>query len=578
MKPKHFKIWLLPIFLFIPSLIFSQNFTAITVGEIVTSESGSRSINFLDFNNDEHEDIFITNGTSGGENNMMYLNNGDGTFTLIDNAINQDDSPTDGASCADYNNDGFIDAFAVNWYNDDNLLYLNDNNGGFTQIDTGFISTGGGYSETASWGDADQDGFVDLYVTNSSGNKKNYLFKNHGNGYFERILGQDIVEDAYFSRCVNWIDYDMDGDEDIFVTNESNQANNLYRNDGDFNFTKIETGVLVNDLNSSMSASWADYDNDGDFDVFVANYQQGNILYINDGEGNFSNSNLTWSDDIGCSFSSAFSDYDNDGDLDLFVTNGYCSDDLLNYLYENNGDATFTKIDEGPIATDLGGSYGCAWGDYNNDGHLDLAVANWQDETQTNSLYQNDGNDNKWLKIKLQGELSNYSAIGAYVKIKTSLDGIDSWQTKQVSGQSGYCGQNSLVVHFGLGEIETVDSLIITWPSGIEQVFTTIESNTFYSIIEDEALETVGIDHIKKKNPSPFSVFPNPTHSSISLEYKGNDVDAQLFIYSVDGKLMQNKDIEIGENKIDLNSYSEKILIFKFVDKQGEYAQKIIKL
>lgn len=578
MKPESYTKTLLLILLILPSLLFSQDFTSVSIGDIVTTPSGSRSSNFIDINNDNYEDIFISNGTSGGENNMMYLNNGDGTFTLIDNVINEDNTPSDGATCADYDNDGSIDVFVVNWYNDDNLLYLNDNIGGFSQIDTGFISTGGGYSETASWGDADQDGYVDLYVTNSGGNKKNFLFKNHGNGYFERILGQDIVNDAYYSRCVNWIDYDNDGDEDVFVTNENNQANNLYRNDGDFVFTKIETGILVTDLKSSMSASWADFDNDGDFDVFVANYQQNNKLYINDGEGNFSYSSGPWNSDIGCSFSSSFSDYDNDGDLDLFVTNGYCSDDLVNYLYENNGDASFTKIEEGVIATDVGGSFGCAWGDYNNDGQLDLVVANWQDETQTNSLYKNDGNENHWLKVKLHGEESNLSAIGTYVKVKVNLNGVETWQTKQVSGQSGYCSQNSLVVHFGLGDALLIDSLIIKWPSGIEQIFTDLESSTYYSVVEDEEVETVGINLYKRDNSSLFNVFPNPTHSEIILNYKGNDRNAQLFIYTIGGKLIHQTLIESGQNKIELSKYEGSVFIFKLVDDDGIYSQQVIKM
>ena len=162
MKPECLIKILIITLLTSPSLLVSQEFTALSVGDIVNTPSGSRSTNFIDFNNDNYEDIFISNGTTGGENNMMYLNNGDGTFSLINNIINEDNTPSDGATCADYNNDGSPDVFVVNWYNDDNLLYLNDNEGGFSQIDSGFITTGGGYSETASWGDANQDGFVDL--------------------------------------------------------------------------------------------------------------------------------------------------------------------------------------------------------------------------------------------------------------------------------------------------------------------------------------------------------------------------------------------------------------------------------
>ena len=266
----------------------AQQFTQITTGSIVTTPSGSRSCNFLDLNNDNFQDILITNGTSGGENNMCYLNNGDGTFSLMNNPIVQDNTPTDGATCADYDNDGLIDVFAVNWYNVDNLHYKNIGGGNFERIDTSIISDQLGFSETAAWGDYNNDGLVDLYVTNSAGSKKNFLYKNLGSGKFEPILAVDPVSHNFASRCVNWIDYDGDGDQDLFVTNENNQANNLYRNDGGLAFTSIVGDPIVSDNFSSMSSSWADYDNDGDFDLFVANYQQNNQMFMNDGQGNFS--------------------------------------------------------------------------------------------------------------------------------------------------------------------------------------------------------------------------------------------------------------------------------------------------
>ena len=162
--------------LFIVSLLlynaiaFGQTFTKITSGPVVTSPADSRSVNWVDVNNDGFVDLFISNGKAGGQNNMYYINNGDRTFTRVTNdIIVLDNKPSDGATFADSDNDGDLDAFVVNWYNQDNLFYTNDGTGIFTQITSTPVVTSGGYSETASWGDYDGDGLLDLYITRSGG-------------------------------------------------------------------------------------------------------------------------------------------------------------------------------------------------------------------------------------------------------------------------------------------------------------------------------------------------------------------------------------------------------------------------
>lgn len=504
-------------FLFPPLEICSQQFTRVTTSPVTTTPSGSRSCNFLDFNHDDFQDFLITNGTTGGEDNMLYLNNGDGTFTLVNDTVCRDHSPSDGATAADYDNDGFIDLYVVNWYGVDNLLYHNAGGASFTQVDTGTIPHDGGYSETAAWGDMDQDGLLDLYVTNSAGTLRNFLYRNLGGGAFEKVTTVTPATEQYASRCVNWIDYDLDGDQDLFVANEATQRNNLYRNDGYPNFTKIMTGPHVTSNFSSHSGSWADYDNDGDLDLLVANYNQVNQLFQNDGMGNFTQVSNPFGTDIGCSFSSSFADYDNDGDLDLFVTNGFCQSYVKNYLYENHGNGTFTRNLTEPMAIDSGSSYGCAWGDYDNDGFMDLLVANWRNETQPNSLYHNGGNAHHWMELKLQGTPSNRSAIGAIVRCKAILNGNPVWQLREVTSQSGYCSQNSLVVHFGLADATLMDSLEVRWPSGTIQTFTGIAPNHLYSLVENGSITVVG-----RAAPTPeimdIHVFPSPSKGSFTVE------------------------------------------------------------
>ena len=313
----------------------AQLFTRITTGTIVNTPSDSRSCNWIDFNNDGFQDVMITNGKAGGENNMLYVNNGDGTFTEITGqSIVNDNLPSDGATWADADNDGDLDAFVVNWYGENNLFYLNNNNDGtFTQVTTGIAVNDFGYSETAAWGDYNNDGFVDVYVTNSDGTKQNYLYRNNGDATFTKITTGEITTDANFSRSANWIDYDLDGDADMFVTNEANQHENFYINNGDETFTKLTGNPLVMNGGKTMSSSWGDVDNDGDFDVFLANDGANNALFINDGTGDFTKASTDIvSTDGGNSFGSNFADIDNDGDLDLFVTNSFWGTMWNNYL------------------------------------------------------------------------------------------------------------------------------------------------------------------------------------------------------------------------------------------------------
>lgn len=534
--------------LFASSIVLSssaeaQQFQKVLEGPLVTTLSGSRSCNFLDFNGDHFQDILLTNGKSGGEDNMLYLNDGFGNFTLYEDTMIHDGSPSDGATCADYNNDGFVDAYVANWYNVDNLLYENINGTGFNRIGSGAIATDNGYSETASWGDYDDDGFVDLYVTNSEGNKKNFLYHNLGNGSFERILTGAPATEAFTSRCVNWIDYDRDGDQDLFVTNEGNTKNNLYQNDGTGVFTKILTGPLVADNLTSMSSSWGDYDNDGDFDVFIANHEQASQLFSNDGAGNFTLTPGIWDQEVGCSFSSSFGDYDNDGFLDLFITNGFCAPNLTNFLYRNLGNGTFEKILSEEVAIDTGSSYGCAWGDIENDGFLDLIVANWQQESQENNLYKNLGNSNGWLELELEGVISNKSAIGAIISCTATINGQSVTQTREVSAQSGYCSQNSLVVHFGLGNATEITDIGIFWPSGIEESFGNLQLNTFYKVIEGQGIGILGFSE-PLDDQRKMLAYPNPTTDQLIVQiptFVGEEITVSLM--NDQGKILVEKNI-----------------------------------
>ena len=478
-------------------IALSQTFTKITTISPVTELGAWRSVNWVDYDGDGNLDLFVTRGKAGGQDNVLFRNDGaaTGTFTrMSDLVISQDHMPSDGSSWADYDNDGSLDAFTANWYGLNNLLFKNDGDGSFTRILSGSIVTDGGYSETGTWGDYNNDGLVDLYVANSAGAKQNFLYKNLGNGQFERIMSGSPVTDIQTSRGVTWVDYDGDGDLDLFVANESGENESLYKNmlkeSGVDTFKRVTGDPLVTSGGSSWSGSWADYDNDGDQDVFVVNQGgQPSIHFINNGDGSFtplSSGSITTDDGYGAS--AAWADMDNDGDLDLVVSHAYAGSPVGNYLYKNllieTGTPTLERVTTGPVVTDPGYSYGLSWGDYDEDGDLDLFVARTLNENQTNALYRNDGDVKQWLTVECRGTHSNASAIGATIRAKAIIGGKPVWQMRVIEGQSGYCGQN-LQAHFGFGDAAIIDSLVIGWPSGSSSIYTSVSPDRHVRIVED---------------------------------------------------------------------------------------------
>ncbi len=476
---------LLILLLLLPLFVPAQQFSRVQNSPVVSDGGDSRAVNWIDYDNDGDLDLFITNGPSGGQNNFFYTNNGNGSFSKVDSlAITQDGTPSDGSSWSDFNNDGHPDLFVANWYNIDNLLYISNGNGTFTLLsDTS--SKDRGYSESASWADTDSDAFADLFVANSSGNLGNFVYKNSRMEKFSRISGIPVSEDGGSSRHMNFADYDGDGHLDLFVPNENNENNFLYHNNGDGTYAAVTDGDIVNTASSSFGSSWGDYDNDGDLDLFVANWDnQNNFLYRNNGDGTFE----TVTDGIivndgGYSVGSAWADVDNDGDLDLFVANAFSPAATTNFLYLNKGDSKFEK-DTSNVSSESGWSYGASFGDFNRDGALDLAIAKCFNANESNALWLNNGNGNAWLTVKLEGTVSNRSAIGAVVRAKAAINGKNVWQMRQVSSQEGYCGQN-LESHFGLGDAQLVDSLVVQWPSGESEVFTHVSTNKVLKVKEN---------------------------------------------------------------------------------------------
>ncbi len=522
----------------------AQLFTPVQGDPIVSDYTDSRSVNIVDVNNDGADDVFISNGLEGGQDDLLYINNGDATFTKDSSAITSDGKSSVGASFADYDNDGDLDAYVTNWYGQLNGLFTNDGNGIFNQMGNTTLPQEASYSETATWGDYDDDGRLDLFVTNSgvqsnAGTRKNALYRQADLGTFVPVDTGVIVTETDYSRNADWLDLDKDGDLDLLVSNESNQPNDWYLNEGDGYFLKQTGQPLVTTNSSTMSFSAGDIDNDGDLDLFFANalyfQEQDNLLFRNENGVFEADENSILSSDGGCSYGSAFGDYNNDGHLDLVVSNGFCNgtDNLKNRLYENQGDGTFIKVENAFSDLPMICSYGLAWGDLNNDGFLDLVIANCKNSpsfpTFPNEVLLNNGNDNNWVKINLIGTISNRSAIGAEINLTASIDGQEVTQLRTISSQSGYAGQNSLTVHFGLGDASTIALIEVHWPSGIT---TTLQN--------EPANQTLTIEETTSGASTPFlkdnqiQIIPNPNHGEFKLrlditsEFSDQDIHLKL--------------------------------------------------
>jgi hypothetical protein len=564
------------------TLVFSQNlfpqgFIKITAGPVVNDGGWCYAGCWADFNNDSYIDLFVCNNQTGNKNNFLYLNNGNGTFTKVTTGIVVNDGGSSyGCTAGDYDNDGDLDLFVSN-YGENNFLYSNNGDGTFTKITSGVIVSDGGNSVGCSWGDYDNDSYIDLFVCNR--NQNNFLYHNNGNGAFTKITSGAIVTDNSNSGGCAWGDYNNDGYIDMFVANAGPAADFLYSNNGNGTFTKITSGPVVTDVEHSSGGSWADYDNDGDLDLLVTCGVVGtgyNRLYRNNGDGSFtkitSDPVVTYNHWAG---GAGFGDFDNDGNPDVFI-GGY---DGVNLLFRNNGNGTFTKIDTGSVVNDGGYKMGAMWGDYDNDGDLDLFTARNNYFSGNNSLYMNTGNNNKWINIKCLGTVSNKAGLGAKVFCRAMINSSVKRQMQVVSSQTGGAnsGMSSLNAEFGLGNASVIDSLIIQWPSGIIDRYTGVAVNRFVTAIEGQGL--VQVKSINTSVPERFLLYqnyPNPFNPSTKIKFdvtadgKGQKADVKLIIYNILGKeitSLVNQSLSPGTYEVEWNAsdYPSGMYFYKLV-------------
>jgi len=460
-------------------ILWNPTFERITVGEIATDTQDSAGATWGDINNDGWEDLYVVNFR---QQNAMYLNNHDGTFSKA-TGIAPVQSANDGLAAAfgDIDNDGDLDLFVSDKSNDQ--LYRNDGNGTWTLKTSDPTGQDGLVSLGAAWADYDNDGWIDLAVAMGGGvaSTPNLLYRNLQNGSFSRITTGAVASSTGYNISASWADYDDDGKPDLLLTGD----NLLFHNAGNGAFANITSTPISTVTGFPHGGGWADYDNDGDLDVLIVNISGDSQLYRNDGGGEFTPvyiSAFSGMSAIGLQWG----DFDLDGFIDVALARR--SQPLR--VFRNDGNGGFSAFPMPVVPDNYGNTV--SWVDYDNDGDLDLFLARGGDtgdlNNQENLLLKNSGSTNAWLSVELNGSVSNKKGIGAKVRLTAQIGGQSRQQMRQVGGGDTY-GGNSMLAHFGLGNATSIQELRIEWPSGLVQTLNNVAPNQILDIAEDGTSE-----------------------------------------------------------------------------------------
>lgn len=496
---------------------------------------------FFDYDNDGWMDIFILGGrrledVPEGASNRLYKNNRDGTFTdVTEKAGLLDAGWAVGVCVGDYNNDGYEDLFIT--YYGQNKLYRNNGDGTFTDATAkaGLLHEGIRYGSGCTFLDYNRDGLLDLFVSNyveidlanaakpsldvpgcnyegvpvacgpkGLGSPTHSLYRNNGDGTFTDVSKESGIAGVRGSYGLTAVSFDVDEDgwPDIFVACDTTSSLLLLNNhDGTFREDGLMRGVAISPDGEDMGGMGigvGDFDLDGHLDMLKTHFQtQAAGLYRNDGKGDFEDmanaagiagerQYVSWGTDI--------VDLDNDGFPDIFWVTGnvYAEIERINprfpykgprVLFRNRGNGTFERVrdDAGSAINSLHVSRGCAFGDFDNDGDLDILIMN---QHEPPSLLRNDApQENHWLKVRLEGTKSNRSAIGARVLVRYG----GKVQAQAVLSQSSYMSANDPRLHFGLGKATTAD-IEVYWPAGGVEKFPAQAADRLITIREGKGI------------------------------------------------------------------------------------------
>lgn len=451
-------------------------FTDVASAVGVAKAGDPGAVAWLDFDNDGDEDLFVAAlGTD-----RLYRNGGADRFTKVrGSGLEKAATASFGAAVGDFDNDGWLDLFVAN-LDAGNRLYRNENGARFRDV-TKSAKVGGGSttsSYSAAWADYDRDGFLDLYVANGTQQQvaRNFLYRNLGDGTFREVaVSAGVDADSTSSLGCAWADYDNDGWPDLYVANFG-QPNRLYRNNGDGTFRERAQQAGVDDSGNGAGAAWADYDNDGWLDLYLFNTNSGasaDRLWRNRRDGTFGDVTATVGlAEQGDGESVVWADVDNDGFQDLYVVNRSDFSPQKNRLFRSIGGTVFADVTQLAGVAGSGAGQPAAVADYDGDGYLDLFVGNLPGKRE--ELFRNRGGDSNFLIVQLTDRNGNRGAIGARVTVVVG----ESTMTREVSSACGRSSQNQISPHFGLGIAPMVDSLEVRWPSGAVTTMSDVPAGT----------------------------------------------------------------------------------------------------
>ncbi|WP_299766754.1 FG-GAP-like repeat-containing protein [uncultured Dokdonia sp.] len=540
------------------------------------------SISFFDFDKDGWDDITMP---ASAINDFQFFKNVNGNFQAIDLGITSNNIQARNAIWVDIDNDGDNDFFATSdlgylW------LYRNEGNNIFTNVTS---SSGLPDTDTnipywgSSWGDYNNDGFLDLFISVRDFDQEygNLLFRNNGNGTFIDVTeSAGIPLQGQISFCSAFFDYNNDGHQDIYIANDKEiSPNSLYRNNGNGTFTDVSLVSGTNLIMSAMSTTIDDYNNDGWLDIYVTNLfppffedaTAGNAFLVNNGDGTFTNialENGTRFESIG--WGAVFLDALNNSHKDLYVSASASGETgiLSSALYLNDGQGIYSISTNTGIEDDQFISYSNAIGDIQNDGLQDIVVINANNEPI--SLWNNTSTtDNNWLKVTLEGTTSNKMGIGSKIKVGV---GDHVYYGYTLCGE-GYMNQNSNAEFFGLGDATTVDYIEVTWLSGMIDHIENIDSNQTINIIEGS--HPLRLDEFTIND---ITLYPNPATNAIHFTHPENQQEIAISIIDIQGKVIkkQHFDSTIQEQTINISDIASGIYFISIDDTQKTVIKKIV--
>ena len=535
------------------------------------SSTWGGGVSFADFDNDGWDDL--TFATEEGTE-IYFLKNNDGNFSSITLNGISNTFKTKQVIWIDYDNDGDQDLF-VTGFEGVNKFYKNDGDMNFTDVSSsiGFFETDL-FTYGVSFADMDNDGDLDAFISNRDGeadDQRNYLYRNDEGTFIDITDSAGLSMSSHLSFCSIIFDYNKDGFQDIYISNDKpDNLNILYKNNGDGTFDDVSeysgAGIGIN----AMTTTIGDYNNDGWFDIYITNTPEGNELLRNNGDGTFTNvaeATATTFNSVG--WGAVFLDADLDGLLDLYVSSdfdGSVGSFLSSAFYHQQNNETFIIPENIGFQEDTRKSYTNAIGDIDNDGKPDIIVGN---DIEPNFLWSNKTvNENNWLKVKLEGVISNRDGIGNTIEINI---GGQSQYRYTLAGE-GYLSQNSFYEFFGLANATEVDYVKVTWTAtGESEIINNIAANQAITIKEGSGV----LSSVNNLKDNTFSIYPNPSANGIFKISVANQEIVSLQVFDISGRLITKK-IDLKNNdQINLSQYQKGVYIARF---SSETKNEVLKL